>query len=310
MIVDAHVHAFRRLCGRIAAGDVIGMGWGRARVGDQEIQLLPPLCPETSFPPEALVAQMNWAGVDKAVLLQGPFYGDQNSTVLEALTRFPDRFFGAAYFDPWDDSPRKKFADILAAHKFCAIKLECTEPTGLCGLHPEARLDDPKLLWLWDGLQANGLVLVLDLGTVGARSYQTAAVRTIAEHHPQLRIVIPHLAQITPSVAGSRERRRAWEEQIDLGLLPNVWFDSASLPAYLPDEDYPYPSATKYLVLAIERIGAHKVLWGSDLPGLAGAMSYPQAVRLAKRHTEFLTPDQQASFLGGNALNVFGNTFH
>jgi predicted TIM-barrel fold metal-dependent hydrolase len=288
MIVDAHTHVFRRLQGRIASGRVTGLAWGRARVAENEIQLLPPFCPRTSFPPEALVAQMNWAGVDKAVLLQGPFYGDQNSVVLDALTRFPDRFFGAAYLDPWDSNPRKMLGRIVAAGKFCAVKLECTEPTGLCGLHPEAQLDDPSLAWLWEALEASGLVLVVDLGTVGTRSYQTAAIRWIAERHRRLRIVIPHLAQITPSVARSRKKRASWEAQIDLGLLPNVWFDCASLPAYLPDEEYPYPSAARFLVRAIERIGPQKVLWGTDLPGLAGAMSYPQAVRLAKRHAEFL----------------------
>ncbi len=269
-------------------------------------QLLPPFCPGTSFPPEALIAQLNWAGVDKAVLLQGPYYGDQNSVVLDAVGQFPDRFLGAAYFDPWDDDPEGKLGQILATGKFCAVKLECTEPTGLCGIHPDARLDDPRLAPLWERLEAGGLVLVVDLGTVGTRSYQTEAIRSIAQRHPRLRVVIPHLAQITPSVAGSREKRTAWEAQIDLGLLPNVWFDCASLPAYLPDEDYPYPSTAKFLALAIERIGPQKVFWGSDLPGLAGAMSYPQAVRLAKRQAEFLSCDGRAAFLGGTALQVFG----
>jgi predicted TIM-barrel fold metal-dependent hydrolase len=305
MIVDAHTHVFRHLHGRIAAGDVTGLPWGKARVGDKEIQLLPPFCRETSFPAEAAIAQMDWAGVDRAVLLQGPFYGDQNSVVLDAVARFPDRFLGAAYFDPWDADPHQKLDDIFAAGKFCAVKLECTEPTGLCGIHPEARLDDPQLEWIWDDLEANRVVLVLDLGAPGTRSYQTAAVRTIAQRRPRLRIVIPHLAQIAPPVVGNHGRRKSWEEQIDLGLLPNVWFDCASLPAYLPDEDYPYPTAATFLSLAVERIGWQKVFWGSDLPGLAGAMSYPQAVRLAKRHAEFLSSDEQAAFLGGTALQVF-----
>ncbi len=305
MIVDAHAHVFGKLCGHIAAGDVTALAWGRARMGGQEFQLLPPFSPETSFLPEALIAQMDWAGVDRAVLLQGPFYGNQNSVVLDAVARFPDRFLGAAYFDPWDADPHQKLDGILAAGKFCAVKLECTEPTGLCGIHPEARLDDPQLEWIWDDLEANRLVLVLDLGAPGSRSYQTAAVRTIAQRRPRLRIVIPHLAQIAPPVVGNHERRRSWEEQIDLGLFPNIWFDCASLPAYLPDEDYPYPTAAKFLALAVERIGWQKVLWGSDLPGLAGAMSYPQAVRLAKRHAESFSSDARAAFLGGTALQVF-----
>ena len=152
---------------------------------------------------------MDWAGVDKAVLLQGPYYGDQNSVVADAVTQYPDRFIGAAYFDPWGDNPAQSFGEILRANSFRAIKLECSVPTGLCGIHPDARLDDPRFAAIWDQLEAAGFVLVLDLGTVRSRSYQTEAVRTIAQRHPRLRIVIPHLAQITPSVAGSHEKRRS-----------------------------------------------------------------------------------------------------
>ena len=60
-------------------------GYGRIAVGDEETQLLPPYNEKTVFTPEMLIANMDWAGVDKAVLLQGPFYGECNSYVLEAL---------------------------------------------------------------------------------------------------------------------------------------------------------------------------------------------------------------------------------
>ena len=226
--------------------------------------------------------------------------------MLEALDRYPDRLVGAAYFDPWGPDSRQEFETIIASPKFRVVKLECSEATGLCGLHPNARLDMPEITWLWNELEHRGLVLTLDLGAIGSRSYQTGAVRAIAEGQPDLRIVIAHLGQPNPSAEADAERWSLWWEQIDLGRLHNVWFDTAALPAYLPDEDFPYSTAERYLHLALERIGPSKVLWGTDLPGLLRHLNYPQLVRLAKLHTQSLSPNEQAMILGENAMRVYG----
>lgn len=306
MIVDAHSHIFPQVQGSTGRGPTRGLGYGRIAVGDEEIQLLPPYNETTVFTPEMLISNMEWAGVDKAVLLQGPFYGECNSYVLDALDRYPDRLVGAAYFDPWGPDSRQEFETIIASSKFRVVKLECSEATGLCGLHPNARLDMREIVWLWDSLERRGLVLTLDLGAIGSRSYQTDAVRTIAEVHPDLRIVIAHLGQPNPSAEADAGRWSLWLDQINLGLLPNVWFDTAALPAYLPDEDFPYPTAERYLHLALERIGPSKILWGTDLPGLLRHLNYPQLVRLAELHTQSLSPNAQAMILGKNAMRVYG----
>ena len=109
MIIDAHAHIFPGVRGATGRGPTRGPGYGRIAVGDEETQLLPPYNEKTVFTPEMLIANMDWAGVDKAVLLQGPFYGECNSYVLEALNRYPDRLVGAAYFDPWETNNRQEF---------------------------------------------------------------------------------------------------------------------------------------------------------------------------------------------------------
>ena len=306
MIIDAHSHIFPEVQGATGRGPTRGLGYGRIAVGDEETQLLPPYNETTVFTPEMLLANMDWAGVAKAVLLQGPFYGECNLYVLEALNRYPDRLVGAAYFDPWGLNNYQEFEILTASSGFRVVKLECSEATGLCGLHPNARLDMPNIAWLWDELERRGLVLTLDLGAIGSRSYQTGAVRAIAQGHPDLRIVIAHLGQPNPSAETDVAHWDLWQEQIDLGQLPNVWFDTAALPAYLPDEDFPYPTAEWYLHLALERIGPSKILWGTDLPGLLRHLNYPQLVKLAKLHTQSLSPDAQAMILGENAMRVYG----
>ena len=78
----------------------------------------------------------------------------------------------------------------------------------MCGLHPDAKLDMLNIAWLWEELERRRLVLTLDLGAIGSCSYQTGAVRAIAEGHPDLRIVIAHLGQPNPSAEADVER---WE---------------------------------------------------------------------------------------------------
>ncbi len=306
MIVDAHSHIFPRIHGLNAAGPTRGKGFGRALIGDAEVQVTPPLGDGLAHSPEQVLANLDWAGVEKAVLLQGPFYGECNPYVLDALEQYPDRLVGAAYFDPWMAGSRQTLDSTLSAPGYCAVKLECSVPSGLCGIHPEARLDSPDLDWLWQELEKLGLILVLDLGGIGSRSYQTEAVRKIAVRQPKLKIVVAHLGQPRPEAEAEPELWKLWEEQVDLGLLPNVWFDCASLVAFVSEEGYPFPSAARYLRLGVERIGAHKVMWGTDQPGTLLHATYRQYVELAKLHTAFLSSRDQALVLGENAIHVYG----
>ena len=240
MIIDAHAHIFPQIHGLTGTGPTRDLGYGRVAQGSEKIQLLPPYFEKTIFTPEMLIANMDWAGVDKAILLQGPFYGDCNSYVLEALNHYPGRFIGAAYCDPWAPNGQRDLLATLDSGKFKAVKMECSEAAGLCGLYPEAEIISPEINWMWKEFLKRDLVVVFDLGAVGSRSYQTSSVAAIAKMYPDLKMVIAHLAQLRPQVESNPEQMRLWIDQIDLGRLPNVWFDTAALPAYLPQEDLPF----------------------------------------------------------------------
>ena len=303
-IIDAHAHIFPKVQGQVGAGPTRDLGYGRIRVGDSEIQLMPAHNEETVYSAEMLLANMDWAGVERTVLLQGTFYGECNDYAAAAARRFPDRLQAVAYLDPWRADLRAQW-DAVAG--FTAVKMECSVKTGFCGLYPGARLDDPALAWLWDALQESGKVLVLDLGDIGGASYQTEAVREIAIRYEGLRVVIAHLGQPSLQMATDADLARLWREQVDLGRLRNVYFDTAALPAYVGDEDYPFLSTRSWLQQAIERVGLEKVLWGTDQPGLLGRVNLPQLVRLAEVQLDFLTADERAQVMGLNALAVYGD---
>ncbi|MGA2240338.1 MAG: amidohydrolase family protein [Candidatus Bathyarchaeia archaeon] len=312
MIVDGHVHVFPEITGLAAQREenieTVCDQYGRL-VGIRHVKMTQPWSrdrPLMDFrhTPEMLIANMDFARVDRAVLLQGPAYGECNDYVADAVRNYPDRLIGAAYIDPWEPGFRGKF-ERIARSSFCAAKIELTDNWGLNALHPGVVLDDPQVSWLYGELERREFVLVLDLGSVGSRSYQTRAVRGIAEEHPNLKVVICHLAQPTPDAEADHRLWRMWEDQIGLGKLRNVWFDTAAVCAYVRDEGFPFPTAGRYFKMAVERIGPQKIIWGTDMPMTLDFMTYPELVEIAYLHSRFLPPAEQAMVLGENAKRVY-----
>jgi len=307
VIVDAHAHAFATIRGVTRDGPTASGTRGRVTIGDRTEQALPASLEHSSFPVVALLASLDEAGVDRAVLLQGPYYGEENAYVAEACRASPRFLAGMAFLDPWQEGAREAFDGVERIGAFRGIKLECSEPTGLLGLHPGRRLDEPGLGWLWRGLERSRRVLTLDLGRPGTSSYQTDAVRAIAAAHPGLCVVVCHLGQPAAGVFADHTLCRAWEEQMSLARLPNVWFDTAALPAYCPGEVFPWPSAVEALRRGLDLAGPGRLLWGTDIPGLLVHGSYPQLLDHVRDALAFLPATDLEAVLGGNALEVYGH---
>ena len=305
-MIDAHSHVFPEVNGHVGNGRTRGIGHGRANIGKDAQQVIPDCGETTCFTAAMSVAELDKAGIERTVLLQGPFWGECNDFAAAAVRRYPDRFVAQAYFDPWTDGWQTRLDEILETSGFRGIKIEFSVPTGLSGVHPGARLDDPELDPAWALLQRANRVLTLDLGGVGSASYQTDAVAQIATGHPDLTMVICHLGQPGPALAGNEVLTELWQAQIELGKLPNVSFDTASLPAYFQDEGDPFPSCRDYIERAVDLVGPEKIMWGSDIPGNLRVCSYVRLAELAHSHTDFLSVEEQALVLGGNAKRVYG----
>ncbi|MCY4020757.1 MAG: amidohydrolase family protein [Chloroflexi bacterium] len=306
MIIDAHAHIMLGVKGQTATGATTSLSWGRVRWGDDTIQLLPPYCEATSFSAETLLAQMDWAGVERAVLLQGPFYGEANAYVASAVKRWPDRFTGAFAPDPRQRDVREQFKQCVDEYGLRVLKFELTEATGLTGRYPDLDIDSAAFQWLYEEAEKRKLVVTFDLGKAGSASYQTDNVAAVARRNPALNIVIAHLGQPPIATPDDDALNEAWTDQILLGRLPNVFFDTSALPAYAPDYDeYPYVQAQGYIRRAVELIGADKIMWGTDVPGLLTSGSYRQLLNMIRVHCDFLSAEQKAQILGANAARVY-----
>ena len=76
------------------------------------------------------------------------------------------------------------------------------------------------------------------------------------------------------------------------------------MPAKWPE--YPYREGQQMLRAWRDEVGAEKLLWGSDMPYCDGMWcTYRQALDHIRLHCHFLSTEEQALILGGNAARMF-----
>ena len=70
--------------------------------------------------------------------------------------------------------------------------------------------------------------------------------------------------------------------------------------------DYPYPEAQTLIRDLHDRYGAHKLIWGSDMPNVERFCTYRQSLDYVLKYCEFLTAKEKELILGGNVADLCG----
>ena len=303
MIIDAHTHSFERLMGFGPRGEVNPVGFGKVRFGTgEEEQLMPPALVDSAFPGDVVLAYMDWMNVSKTVLLQGNLYGFHNDYDASLVRRWPDRFLGCAYVDPMLSGAVKILRHLMEDLGYKALKLELTELTGV---HTEMKLNAPSLKEFWKCFSGYEATLVVDIGTIGERSYQLDELGEVLSSHPTIGpVVIPHIGGASLKVATDPQVEALWQKFLSMAKDFGFYVDTASLP-FGSYEEYPCPIVQRLIERTVGALGAEKILWGSDMPSALCKFTYRQVIDLVREHCQFLSPREKELVLGENALKAF-----
>ena len=260
-IIDAHAHVVQYICGFTSRGELRGIGGGMAQYADgTSFAMIPPEIGDYGASPEALLKVMDKNGVEKAVLLQGQFFGFQNEYTAEAIKKYPHRFTGAASYDPFcakaDEVRRHLFREL----GFRAVKFEVSNGSGLMAYHRPFDLNGELMNAQYKYAADNGLTFVIDIGRPRNICWQVEALAAAVKKYPQLTFVVCHL--LAPQQCDVELLKRA----VGSLALPNVYFDIASLPSNQKPEGYPYPTAVEHLKTARAELGAQRLMFGTDMP--------------------------------------------
>ena len=235
--------------------------------------------------------------MEKAVLLQGSFYGFHNEYVAEAVEKYPDMFLGAATFDPFARYADQIYERLTNELGFRVMKFETSTGGGLMSYHESYDLFevfDPIV----KKMAANDQVLVLDIGSPGMSSFQPEAVAKLAAKYPEVHMIICHL--LAPTLKDEESLRAG----LQLLKADNIWFDLAAVPFNVKPEIYPYPTGQKYIAMAKEIVGAKKLIWGTDVPSVLVHDSYEELLTYITESGIF-TEEELDGVVYGNAIEAY-----
>lgn len=298
-LIDAHAHVVQCIAGTGSQGELRPCGGGKAVYATgNSFQILPPEIGEYDAAPEALLRVMDEHGVDKAVLLQGNYFGFQNLYTYEAVRAYPDRFAGAASYDPFSAQAEKIKAHLFDELGFKIVKFEVSSGSGLMANHPPVDLDGEVMHQCYRHAADRDLIFVIDIGKPRSVSWQVDALGRAIARYPEMRFVVCHL--LSPQLGDGELLKRSLEKL----ALPNVWFDLAALCLNSKPETFPYPTARGYVRDAADIVGADRLLWGSDMPSAMTRDSYRHFIDFIAEHPALSGKDRE-KILHDNAEKLF-----
>lgn len=276
--IDAHVHLWDVQNGRVNGRPVTGLGDGLADFGGEVRQMMPPYMDDNRNTAKRLIANMNYACVNGAVITQEYIDGNQDSYLLKSKEKYKDRLKICSLYEENASFNTEGFDGI----KICAGRLKDQDLTAHLDVFKKAQeLNMFVSIDMADGdLQVNSLQAVID-------------------YCPDLRIAIGHFGMVTT---------KGWEKQIALAKNKNVYIESGGLTWLFHKEFYPYPSAIEALLTARDICGMDKLMWGSDYPRTMTDITYIMAVRFIEE-ADKLTAAEKRAFLGENAMRFYGFDF-
>lgn len=297
-MIDFHAHIFREVDGQNPAGPVRSERFGRIDNAGVLKPFIPPLCEKTAFPVDNLAEMMRQNGVEQALLLQNPTIGTRNDEIADAMAAYPGMFFGVVQDDPFGDTLLPTIERYGGMPGFIALKLELSHDWGWTGIHGMETFDYEKLYPAVELAGSLGLAVIIDTGSHVGPAYQPDGIGKLARQFPHTRFVIEHLGYFIPGAP-----RGQWEELIALGGLDNVCFGISAVGQLLA-EAYPCPNAMKLVAYAHKKLGAGKLLWGSDVPTTLTRYTYRQMIDTVQKHAHFLSDAEKEQVLGGNAKEI------
>ena len=292
MIVDAHLHLWDKVRGRVGNKRLVGLKNGLVRFGHRVVVGMPPLLTDGRNTAERCMALMDAAGVDGAVVVQEFMDGNQNAYLARVRRTYPDRFYCHALLEfRRPDGCWRQYRHAVDRLGLQGVKVPATY---LAGMTPRVYLTDLRFMRIWADMEARGMVLSLDLAS---GDVQCAEVRQIARAFPKLKIAVGHFGMVT---------RSGWMNQIRLAEAHNVWIESGGITWLFRHEGPPFAGAQKAIRQAARAVGIDKLMWGSDYPRTTVEFTYRQTLDFVRDGCEFLSPKDKRLLLGGTARRVYG----
>jgi len=282
--IDAHLHVFEAVSDRFPR--------------DVFEPLTPP---ERSAPAEALLADMEKAGVDRAVVVA---VSPHDEYLTHVLTTYPARFAGVAVAAP---GSADAVADLYRRVETLGIQGLRVFSLGDPAAHPESQPLFPLLaamaelrvkLWFY------------------AEVTQVVLLDRLLELLPDLVVVMNHLG-FCPNIWDEMRVDKHGRPRFDVALPPasletvarlarhpNVYVHMSGQYAF-SRAAYPYADLRPVVERMYHAFGAGRMMWASDYPWIGSEPGYAETLALVDHHLPGITAGERLAIRGGTAAGLF-----
>lgn len=274
MIIDAHAHLWKKQNGRVDTRAVFALENGKSNFGGEIRQMMPPYMISGENTADMLISNMDYAGVNGAVITQEEIDGNQDDYLITAKKNYPDRLKICSLYEEGKAFQTNGFDGI----KICAGRLPTQDLT--------------KHYKVFEAAEKNNMFISIDMAD---GDLQTGSLLEMIQEYPALRMAVGHFGMVT---------RKNWEEQIKLARNKNVYIESGGITWLFNSEFYPYPSAVKAIKEAAEICGFDKLMWGSDYPRTMVEITYKMSFDFILKSND-ISEENKQKFLFDNAKGFY-----
>lgn len=274
---------------------------------DHYVQFFAPSLQEMVASPEYIVAEMDYAGVDVAVLQNAHLYGRTNEYFAEAARKYPGRFVSLAEVDEVIADGEDEIQSLRHAVEELGCKGLYYATRGFFFADGKLWLDDDRYEPLWEEVRRLGISVWWEVGQMLKRTPEnlTAQIRRLnrwLDRYPDIPAVYTH--GLPPDLLGVSGAPMSGEIE-QLLAHPALTVEILYPIGFGGRFDYPYAEVRPAIEKLYRTVGPERLIWGSDMPNVLRFCTYRQSLDYLRRYCDFITPSDMDLILGGNLQRLF-----
>ncbi len=266
-------------------------------------QFMPPSMQEQTASPEFILAQMEHAGVEMAVLQNCKLYGKLNDYFAECVREYPDKFVGTGEINEFEadkEAEIEKLRHIVNDLGFNGLFYEATK---FSEIGQPIGFNDRKYDRFWRAVSDLGIAVLWNFTSSKLYMEQMNAFADWADRFPEIPSLVTMGFCVRPFMQNGEIEYP--KELFDIFKKPNVLAELAyPIQAGPVGWEYPFDEARKLVKQQYEELGGHKLCWGSDMPNMERNCTYRQSLTYLTEHCNFIKPEDMELILGGNIARI------
>ena len=278
-------------------------------------QYFPPSIADMSYPPANLIAEMDYTQVSGALLHRNPYVGLGNDFIANCVRQYPGRLYGLAHVPEWliEEDPEGSIAEVESAilRKGLSGLQFISSQLYLYGRTSDWTSDGFKIFW--DAVASLDVPVYFSLNVNEPKreprleSYlaELSKLNRWMKRYPSVNCVLTHGFPFLmfSDDSGINLPEDLWapfdnNHRLHLQLLFAIGLGAKF--------DYPLPESWPVIEEHVSRVGAERLIWGTDMPVVMRHWTYQQNIDFITKYCDFLKADQLESIMGGTAMRLLG----